>query len=1596
MGLYEEILAKAEKIKGSTYDEVMRKADTIGNTSIPDAPRATIDFAGGQGVSVEAVGGKPSRPAVSTPTKAPDFENPLLSVIEARSRFLPYSENSAAATYAFKSTAPDGSGYVVDAMQKTLDELNTEIPKAESAIDEAWRKADAYSRMNIPQEQITAAATEYNTARKKLSDLTARRDMMANAYYKQQNESVIASNRNNATFQKAMELRNDLTTLTRINAKQETEMSLPEQAAFMDEMREKYGTATNGETITAISSQLSPYIAELESQGIDYTRMNEYIIRQERAAATQKRSEQLAEDAKNYPFLTSLYSVGESPLQGLDLLSMALSGKGNTKDFRNYVPYDPNVMRITGDVNTIRGTVSKEIERNTDLEIAGQNVASFLYNTGLSIGDSALQIAAFGPAASYLMGTNAAANQSRDILERGGTNSQALWGGLAAGAAEAIFERFSVENLLAGKGNKSALLAVLKQSGIELQEEAATEIANILADAAIMGEQSEFNASVRNYMRDGMTEEQAKRKAYLDAVTQVAVSGAGGALSGLLLGGGNALLSVGNSTPATKNAPTGELNARESVSDVPSGTTTTPDSAPAELNAEPQASLPEGLGAMSSENPTLANLSSVGTNTLTNTPYLTEEQRQRYKPETLTYESTENAKEMLAASERLAVDYNGEAEAIAQNGIQNSEDLHVAFALMFDAVQNDGETGTSARQWMERLAEAGSKSGQIVQAFSVYSHTPQGKLVQAQRVVDAINSGETPQNSGNPLLDTISAFESQSAKTKRKAAAKAKRAARLSDSEIKEISDLMQKSNAAEPGSYEANMYEAKANKIIASKLPRTIRGKIVSALMDSMLGNIRTLITRNAGGNLLFAIPEQVSKGFATGIDALVGKATGERSYTVTPSYYKEYAKGLAKGVSDAVKDLRNDVKTPRSGETLEYTAQFSPFAKPVFRGIDRVVQFGLDLSDRPFYEANYAARMAELERIKSKNKLSPEFAANFDALAPLEAQAFALDAVFQSKNAASQGLSNLRLGIQGLIQAATGISLGGQLAMPFTRTGGGILQRTLDYLPGVGTVKNAVTTIGELASKNRTFDQTRFSMESGRNLTGLAATAGLAALVGAGALTGGFYGDDDEKTKEQAGQQEYSVKIGNAYYGYDWIPVFGALGGATADAIEAFENAGENDNAIAAAISAGAKTAAELTAVQGLNRMFGGYSSTPQALAKTMLESTSQISPTVVRQIAGATDKYERQTYSPNPIIQQWNKIRAAWPVLRQTLPVLYDIYGQPVEKNQGRSVVSKLAENMIAPNNFSTVQTDPRTNILLEIAAEGYGTDPTATPKEVKDMRLTAKEYNQFSKTSGTTFGDLMTLWTEDPNFSGLPTSLKSAVVDEAQEFAADKAKREFMKGRGKEYDSKWNDENELPKNVLAEVLIYDNALRTATGENATPESYTAMDALLDAAGGMNKQALAVMHEKALFTRLLEANAAGMTTEQFVNASNGIDKLGQDADFYEKARVIASNEALSTDQKWHMLYDAKNAQSGDKDKVNTAKSLGIPLNDYTTALVLIEQAGATSGKDVVSILNGLGMDNATKSKLYAVFTTTKAKGNGNPYGNDYSDTIRWQYVP
>ena len=278
-------------------------------------------------------------------------------------------------------------------------------------------------------------------------------------------------------------------------------------------------------------------VSELNSNGVDGQALLDYLKLKQGQDFIQEERKDAEQYAKDHPIASSIQSVFQTPLKLLGAVDAGMTAASNAITGQEApIDYSKPVYSAARDQSTIRETVSSEI---------GNSVGQFLYQTGMSMGDflTLMPLAAVpgGQAAvTAILGGSAATDTAMDVSSRGGTASQAFWSGLAAGAAEAAFEKFSLEAVLkAGKvtGIKSFIKELLKGAGVEGSEEVATEIANIISDQIIMGDKSNYSLAVKQYMDSGLSKPEAEKQATLDMVKQVGLAFAGGALSGGVIHG---------------------------------------------------------------------------------------------------------------------------------------------------------------------------------------------------------------------------------------------------------------------------------------------------------------------------------------------------------------------------------------------------------------------------------------------------------------------------------------------------------------------------------------------------------------------------------------------------------------------------------------------------------------------------------------------------------------------------------------------------------------------------------------------------------------------------------------------------------------------------------------------------------------------------------------------------------------------------------------------------------------------------------------------------------------------------------------------------
>ena len=663
------------------------------------------------------------------------------------------------------------------------------------------------------------------------------------------------------------------------------------------------------------------------------------------------------------------------------------------------------------------------------------------------------------------------------------------------------------------------------------------------------------------------------------------------------------------------------------------------------------------------------------------------------------------------------------------------------------ALEEAGQDASDA--WKEsikvfrKIQTQSTENAQALQALAKWSrNTPEGMLSEAENIVN----GKTKEKKSE-LQKELEKF------------GKRNRKFQFSEDFVKEFLKDAEEIMKYPADSPMANMLMAKLGRKVSRQIPVKFGEKLTSFLMDNMLGNFRTLISRNAGGNVgLNAVEQLAQRPLAAGIDALASKKTGKRTQAgLSKEGLAEYIQGFSKGLRDEARDVRTGLHTARTGEnTLEraITANRHVFKEGgIMDKWDSLIKNGLSVGDRPFYEAVYKQTLGDYNRLRSAGLMGPDVQKldndQFKQYAETAAKMNALAAVYQGDTTLSKALLGFKRDIGNLSEGIVGVDILSQFSMPFVKTPANVVDVGISYSP-LGIVRNAFRTGREL--KNDNFDQNRFANEAARNILGTLGTAGAMGLAKNGILSGGYSDDADEKqAQKEAGEQEYALSLGDKQIDIGWLPVVGSnavAAAATQDAIEKGEG-GLAQNAMEG-LYAGGKAMFDQSMFQGLQRLFGtgeAYDS-DTGIAGNMVNvikaGIGQGIPSLARQAGQVIDPYQRDMGYSN---EDWefgpfdnydiNSLVNNVPFLRQNiLAPKVNTSGELIKENQGRNVGMKVLEDMILPGKITKVEYSDLANEAMRLQGETNSPDaylPKATRKNVdtEDYHLTNDEWVDYQQ-------------------------------------------------------------------------------------------------------------------------------------------------------------------------------------------------------------------------------------------------------------------------
>lgn len=673
------------------------------------------------------------------------------------------------------------------------------------------------------------------------------------------------------------------------------------------------------------------------------------------------------------------------------------------------------------------------------------------------------------------------------------------------------------------------------------------------------------------------------------------------------------------------------------------------------------------------------------------------------------YEIYTNANSWDKAYDKVNSNFNSAIKDFdSKSALNTADDTAEGIAIMHK-LSNDGNIDELIKV-ADAFAERATSAGQAIQAIVMLQKTtPEGKLVQGfnmmKSAVKKIEE-ETP--------DLYRKLKEQG-----KLPELSKEDAEFIVKTMKEAQELTGRAKVEAIG---------KVDQLLADKIPATFGDKVRALRNLSLLGNFKTIGTRNPLGNVIFAGLENLSQIPSGLTDKIVSAALKTNITTsVLPDLGAQFG-GLKTGVKDALSDIKLGIDTSPVRGGAELPRSRKVFEIALLNKANNWLGNALKLGDRPFYQAGYEARLKELK------KFNPTM--NEKELEEL-AMSFGKDRTFQNDGATSKAFKKVKDALNTANIKGFGL---GDVIMPYTQTPANILAKGVQYTPlNILQIAKIASGGGENIARN----QKAFVDAVGRTFTGAGITA-LGYVLAKNGYISGKNQDTSNKVKnlrKDLGQQQYSIKIGDTWYSYDWAQPASIPLAVGVDFFNAGASEKDLQTALEKGLISGGETLLQQGLLQGIMRMFGGYSPI-ENLIETVGTSPTQFLPTLGNQTAQFKDEFKRDVdYKSSTGKQLLDLSKRRIPGLRETLPATLNLWGEPVKEQQGRTGIEKAFDIFANPSLKSKETDDPIIKEVYKVFNESKetGVIPSYTPAVLRttdDIRNFKMIYGQLAKQELTT--------------------------------------------------------------------------------------------------------------------------------------------------------------------------------------------------------------------------------------------------------------------
>lgn len=475
-------------------------------------------------------------------------------------------------------------------------------------------------------------------------------------------------------------------------------------------------------------------------------------------------------------------------------------------------------------------------------------------------------------------------------------------------------------------------------------------------------------------------------------------------------------------------------------------------------------------------------------------------------------------------------------------------------------------------------------------------------------------------------------------------------------------------------------VYNAQANVAQDSMM-----GKVNAFGYTNMLSGTKTWV-KNIASNVLIRPLELASEKIGGAIEeAFITKRTGNRT-TDAPNRAERAAgrEAFTGEIGQTMVDYFVTHVDTGHGSGFDLSHNNRTFNNEWLQAYKNIVDFAMQVGDRPFWEQCYTEELAVIKRLGTKIPDTQRVdGREVKVLRDMTLEEMKTEAAVRATERVFQEDNNIVSAINGARRESPMIDLAITSMMPFLKTPTNVASRMMQYSP-IGLAR-AIIQYGLWDGKRNggaNFDQRKFVMNLGRGLTGTGVAIVGALLASLGAIQPGREDEEDKRLgvirKAQGRSYSTYFKLGDWEIPLDFAqPSSGPLyiGAKIAWALEEMDG-DVNVPALIGTVLYGSalETGNQLfdnSFLSGFSALFSGYNDAAgiaSNIAENIAENqASRLTPSAIRALAKVTDPYVRDVYSQNAVKQFLNRqIIQNWPLLRQTLPVKTDITGDATLQN------------------------------------------------------------------------------------------------------------------------------------------------------------------------------------------------------------------------------------------------------------------------------------------------------------------------------------------